>query len=140
MLEYQQIFYFCIVYMPFLFFALRLYYKKLNLKYYKIIWKIFISETNFHGFDFRWWTWNERSEWKLISDWIEILHIEFQVRTCIDCIHYSTSSETVAQCCKVVKYRHTLSLKSLYGHSYVCYKTSLNIGSLEWAGTAPPSS
>ena len=34
---------------------------------------------------------------------------------------------------------YTLSLKSLSGHSSVCYKTSLNTGSVGWAGAAPPT-
>ena len=34
----------------------------------------------------------------------------------------------------------TLSLKSLSGHSSVCYKTSLNTGGVGWAGAAPPTS
>ena len=35
---------------------------------------------------------------------------------------------------------HTLSLKSLSGHSSVCYKTSLNTGGVGQAGAAPPTS
>ena len=34
----------------------------------------------------------------------------------------------------------TLSLKSLSGHSSVCYKTSLNTGGVGQAGAAPPTS
>ena len=34
---------------------------------------------------------------------------------------------------------YTLSLKSLSGHSSVCYKTSLNTGGVGRAGAAPPS-
>ena len=37
-------------------------------------------------------------------------------------------------------YVHTLSLKSLSGHSSVCYKTSLNTGGVGQAGAAPPTS
>ena len=36
--------------------------------------------------------------------------------------------------------RPTLSLKSLSGHSSVCYKTSLNTGGVGQAGAAPPTS
>ena len=36
--------------------------------------------------------------------------------------------------------RNTLSLKSLSGHSSVCYKTSLNTGGVGRAGAAPPTS
>ena len=35
---------------------------------------------------------------------------------------------------------HTLSLKSLSGHSSVCYKTSLNTGVVGQTGAAPPTS
>ena len=35
---------------------------------------------------------------------------------------------------------HTLSLKSLSGHSSVCYKTGLNTGGVGQAGAAPPTS
>ena len=35
---------------------------------------------------------------------------------------------------------YTLSLKSLSGHSSVCYKTSLNTGGVGQAGAAPPTS
>ena len=34
----------------------------------------------------------------------------------------------------------TLYLKSLSGHSSVCYKTSLNTGGVGWAGAVPPTS
>ena len=36
--------------------------------------------------------------------------------------------------------KYTLSLKSLSGHSSVCYKTSLNTGGVGRAGAAPPTS
>ena len=34
----------------------------------------------------------------------------------------------------------TLSLKSLYGHSSVCYRTTLYTGGVGRAGAAPPTS
>ena len=41
---------------------------------------------------------------------------------------------------RLLKRAHTLSLKSLSGHSSVCYKTSLNTGGVGQAGAAPPTS
>ena len=35
---------------------------------------------------------------------------------------------------------HTLSLKSLSGHSSICYKTTLNTGRVGQAVAAPPAS